>query len=95
VRENPNTILIIGATGGTSRQLVKQALELGHYVTALARKPVRQHPRPDGPARGKYRHGPNVGNFISTRISRANVADFMLRQLTDDEYLGTAVGVYW
>jgi hypothetical protein len=47
------------------------------------------------PARGKYRHGPNVGNFIWTRISRGDVADFMLRQLTDDEYLGTAVGVYW
>jgi len=211
---NQLSILIIGGTGGTGRQLMKQALELGHYVTALTRKPAKltiEHPKlrvikgdvldyesaesamrgqnavlcalghkpwlyPDrilseglrnilramkicdvlrfvcetslgignsvgrlglyytffviplilpfyfsdkvrqeeaiaandvdwvivrpgilanGPARGKYRHGPNVGSFIWTRISRADVADLMLRQLTDDEYLGTAVGVYW
>jgi putative NADH-flavin reductase len=47
-------------------------------------------------ARGKYRHGRNVGNFILTRrISRADVADFMLKQLTDDSYIGSAVGVAW
>ena len=34
-------ILIIGATGGTGRELVKQALERGHYVTAFVRKPER------------------------------------------------------
>src|SRR5438552_760867 len=40
-------ILIIGATGGTGRQLVQQALELGHEVTAFVRKPAKlriQHP---------------------------------------------------
>ena len=36
-------------------------------------------------ARGKYYHRPNVGNFIWTRISPADVADFMLKQLTDDK----------
>ncbi|MDQ2825152.1 MAG: SDR family oxidoreductase [Verrucomicrobiota bacterium] len=208
-------ILIIGATGGTGRQLVQQALDLGHQVTALVRNPAKletQHPnlrvikgnvldyaavksamqgqnavlsalghkrwfypnkilsegtrnilramkecnvprfvcesslglgnsvgrlgllftflvvplilpfvfwdkvrqeklieesevdwvivRPgvlkNSPARGKYRHGHNLGNFIWTvRISRADVADFMLKQLTDDNYVGTAVGVAW
>lgn len=34
-------ILIIGATGGTGRELVRQALERGHHVTALARDPAR------------------------------------------------------
>ncbi|HTK82290.1 MAG TPA: SDR family oxidoreductase [Bacteroidota bacterium] len=34
-------ILIIGATGGTGRELTKQALEQGHHVTAFARKPSR------------------------------------------------------
>jgi len=34
-------ILIIGATGGTGRELVTQALALGHSVTALARKPAK------------------------------------------------------
>jgi putative NADH-flavin reductase len=43
---------------------------------------------------GSYRHSPKIGNFLWTvRIPRADVADFMLNQLTDDTYLGTAVGV--
>lgn len=46
--------------------------------------------------RGSYRRGQNVGNFIwPVNISRADVADFMLQQLTDDTYLGTAVEVCW
>ncbi len=206
-------LLIVGATGGTGRQLVAQALERGHQVTALARNPARvklQHERlrvvrgdvlddasveravrgqdavlsalghkrwlypnrilsdgtrnllramealgvrrfvcesslgvgdsrgrlglyftlfvipfilpfyywdksrqesviraspldwtivrpgvlTNGPRRGAYRHGPRVGNWIwSVRISRADVADFMLNQLTDDTYLRSAPGV--
>jgi uncharacterized protein YbjT (DUF2867 family) len=206
-------ILIIGATGGTGRQLVRQGLELGHQVTAFVRTPARlkiEHPnlrvvkgnvldyasvesamrgqnavvcalghkrwfypnkilsdgtgnvlramktcdlprlvcesslgignsvgrlgllftffviplilpfifwdkvrqekliaesgvdwvivRPavltKGAARGSYRPWPNLGNFVWTnRISRADVADFMLKQLIDDTYLGTAVAV--
>jgi putative NADH-flavin reductase len=41
-------ILIIGATGGTGREIVKQALERGHQVVALARNPTKittQHER--------------------------------------------------
>jgi len=34
-------ILVIGATGGTGREIVKQALERGHDVAALARKPAK------------------------------------------------------
>ena len=50
----------------------------------------------NGAARGKYRHDLNPGNFIvGARISRADVADFMLKQMTDDENLGTAVVVRW
>src|SRR5947208_16200457 len=40
-------ILIVGATGGTGRELVRQALEQGHQVTALVRKPKKmtlEHP---------------------------------------------------
>jgi putative NADH-flavin reductase len=47
-------------------------------------------------ARGTYRHGHHVGSFVSTvRISRADVADFMLNQVQDDRYLRTAPGVCW
>jgi uncharacterized protein YbjT (DUF2867 family) len=49
-----------------------------------------------GEKRGRTRHGRHVGNFIWTvRISRADVADFMLKQLSSDIYLRTAVGVCW
>ena len=46
--ERPTRVLIVGATGGTGRQLVEQALERGHTVTALARDPSAlrvEHPR--------------------------------------------------
>jgi len=46
--------------------------------------------------RGRYRHGLRVGSFLWTvRISRADVADFMLDQLTSDAYLRRAPGVCW
>jgi putative NADH-flavin reductase len=46
--------------------------------------------------RGVYRHGRSIGSFLWTaRIARADVAHFMLEQLADDSYLGTAVGVCW
>ncbi len=34
-------LLIVGATGGTGRELVAQALQRGHDVTAFVRKPSR------------------------------------------------------
>ena len=48
----------------------------------------------NGEARGSYRHGPKVGSYLwPVRISRADVADFMLKQLTDDTYIGAAPGL--
>lgn len=48
----------------------------------------------NGARRGAYRHGRSVGSFIWTvRISRADVADFMLNQLVDNTYLRAAPGV--
>lgn len=47
-RARPTRVLIVGATGGTGRQLVTQALERGYAVTALVRDPSRmqvEHPR--------------------------------------------------
>src|SRR6059036_3915989 len=40
-RHHPSRVLIVGASGGTGRQLVKQALERGYAVTALVRDPSR------------------------------------------------------
>lgn len=50
----------------------------------------------DRPGRGRVRHGSRVGSYLRTvRISRADVADFMLEQLESDAWLGRAVGVSW
>jgi uncharacterized protein YbjT (DUF2867 family) len=55
---------------------------------------VRPGTLTNGAARGKYRHGRDMGSFLWPRpIARADVADFMLQQLTEDTYLGTAVEV--
>lgn len=35
----PKRRLVLGATGGTGQQLVRQAIEAGHQVTALVRNP--------------------------------------------------------
>jgi len=48
----------------------------------------------NGPACGTYRHGPEAGNYFwPLAISRADVAAFMLKQLTDDTFLGLAPGI--
>jgi uncharacterized protein YbjT (DUF2867 family) len=48
----------------------------------------------NGKKRGRYRHGFHLGSFLWTvRISRADVADFMLNQLESDTYLRTAPGL--
>ena len=48
----------------------------------------------DGPRTGAYRHGfPTTDRRITGKISRADVADFMLSQLADDTYLHQTPGV--
>jgi putative NADH-flavin reductase len=48
----------------------------------------------DGPRTGRYRHGFSPTDAaIEGKISRADVADFMLSQLTDDAYIRKAPGV--
>lgn len=50
----------------------------------------------NGKPRGQYHHGRIAGNFLTTaRISRADVASFMLDQLSSPDYLRTACGVSW
>ncbi len=48
----------------------------------------------DGERTGQYRHGfPGTDKTITLKISRADVADFMLKQLTDDTYLHKTPGL--
>jgi len=57
---------------------------------------VRPGQLTNGKKRGVYKHGPNVGNYIITKtISRADVAHFMLSQLSDVTYHYKAAGVIY
>ena len=48
----------------------------------------------DGPRTGRYRAGfPAHDGRIRRRISRADTAEFMLKQLTNDAYLRQAPGL--
>ncbi len=55
---------------------------------------VRPGALTNGPARGRYRQGDRVGHWLWTvRISRADVAAFMLDQLSDRRYVRATVGI--
>lgn len=47
----------------------------------------------DGEKTGKYREGEKLDLTLESGISRADVADFMLKQLTDDKWLGKTVTI--
>jgi len=55
---------------------------------------VRPAALTNGMQRNVYRAGPDIGHwFMPSRISRADVASFMLKQLTDSEYLRKTPGL--
>ena len=55
---------------------------------------VRPGQLTNGKKRGSYKHGANVGNYILTKmISRADVAHFILSQLSDSSYLLKTPGI--
>ncbi len=55
---------------------------------------VRPGQLTNGRKRESYKHGEDLGSYILTlMISRASVADFMLKQLSDRTYLRKAVAV--
>ena len=55
---------------------------------------VRPAALTNGPQRDRYRHGQNVGHwFLTRKVSRCDVAAFMLKQVTEKEYLHMSPGV--
>ena len=55
---------------------------------------VRPGQLTNGKRRGVYRHGSKIGSYITTvRISRADAAEFMLKQVSDDSFLRRTMGV--
>ncbi len=86
-------IAVIGATAGVGKAVVTQALDQGHQVRAFARSPQKLtlvHPaleKLQGDAR-------SLGASASDKtISRADVAAFMLQQLTDTSFHRQTVGI--
>jgi len=55
---------------------------------------VRPAALTNGPRKGVYQDGMSIGHwFFTAKISRADVADFMLKQLTENTYLRKTPGV--
>jgi len=50
----------------------------------------------NGKAKGKWKEGNKIGNYLWTvGISRADVADFMLKQINETKYIKKTVGISW
>lgn len=57
---------------------------------------VRPGALTNGEKRGRIRQGKAAGNFVTTvRISRADVAGFMLDQISDNRWVRAAPGICW
>ena len=71
-----------------------QAQELLVRESGLDWVIVRPAAFTNGPATDAYKHGfPATEKNLTFKISRADVAGFMLRQLTDDTYLHRTPGL--
>lgn len=71
-----------------------QRQEIQITGTGLAWTIVRPGAYTGGGRTGVYRHGfPTTDKAIAAEVSRADVADFMLRQLADDRYVRAAPGL--
>ncbi len=82
--------------GALLRQTFADHVRQEEYVTAsgLDWTIVRPAAFTDGPRTGQYKHGfPGTEPSLTLKISRADVADFMLKQLTDDAYLRKTPGL--
>ncbi|HEY7189101.1 MAG TPA: NAD(P)H-binding protein [Vicinamibacterales bacterium] len=69
---SPKKLLVLGATGGTGRQIVSQALEAGHHVTAFVRNPDKMAIRHD---RLRFAHGdvPGGGPALGDAVREQDV----------------------
>lgn len=82
--------------GGLLRPAYADHVLQEHYVrdSSLDWTIARPGAFTDGKHTGEYRHGFSATDrTIKLKISRADVADFMLKQLTDDTYLHASPGV--
>ncbi|MBK9163702.1 MAG: SDR family oxidoreductase [Acidobacteria bacterium] len=72
----------------------KEVQERYIFDSSLEWTLVRPGGLTNGRRTGKYRHGDAIDNqHPATRVSRADVAEFMLRQLSDGTYLRKTPGI--
>jgi putative NADH-flavin reductase len=72
------------------KEVQEKVIEASHVDWVI----VRPAALTNGPRTGSYKAGfPVTDKSITAKISRADVADFMLRQLTDDSYLRKCPGL--
>jgi hypothetical protein len=82
------TVLIIGASRGIGLETVKATLTAGHSVRALAQSARRipiDHPKLEKMAGDAALVDPR--DWTCGLISRADVADFLVKQIDDDTFL--------
>lgn len=95
-RDNLNFFWKYVMFGGLLRPAYADHVLQEDYVkeSQLAWTIVRPAAFTDGECTGEYRHGfPATDKSLKLKISRADVADFMLKQFTDDMYLHGSPGV--
>src|SRR5438067_729863 len=87
-------LFILGATGGTGRALIDQALERGHRVTAFVRSPQKLGGPREGVTvlQGDPRSVEELRGARLT-VSRADVAYFLLEELEHRAHLRRIVGI--
>jgi nucleoside-diphosphate-sugar epimerase len=98
-------ILVLGATGGTGRLIVKEAMAKGHHVVALVRSKANaaglagaelvEGDARDEAARGRIRALTDLSGVHGGQIARADVADFVVQQLTADTWLRQMPLITW
>jgi nucleoside-diphosphate-sugar epimerase len=81
-------LALFGATGGIGGHLLNWAVDAGHPVHVLARDAAAVPARlVNDPLTGHYQVRPQYPPPGLTKISRADVAHFMIGALTDSSYL--------
>jgi putative NADH-flavin reductase len=76
----------------TDHEVKEGMIRAGKLEWTLVRPPALTN----GPRTGSYRHGPDVrARSLVPKLSRADLADFMLNQLTDRSYIRKAVAVMY
>ena len=88
-------ILVIGATGGTGREVVRQALERGHQVNALARSAAAAAPLLPGAdiIEGDALDGEAVANALARCDGVISALGSKLSLLHEETLLSTATRV--